>query len=366
MQLNIYQQKVVNATDQNILCLSQAASGKTHVLTARVERLLNQGVHPSYMVAFTFTNQAAAEMKKRLGNKCKGMFIGTIHSYANKICNINNIDMTEAINKEEFNQIIKKALIIPKHRYPPVQYLFVDEFQDVDELQYEFIQYIPAKNRFYVGDERQFIYGFRGASDKFIRDISVDPSFQKYYLTANYRNPPNIMDFANSFLQTMNTISPSGLPVVFDNGIIEQEENFYELLEDIEWEKEKLGNWSILCRTNSELERAEDYIKEKKLPHVLVRRGDLDLEGLENILNEDNVKLMTIHSAKGLEFPNVIVTGAKTFNQEERRISYVAATRAKESLYWCPMIKKRLPNQPPPKEFNITKSKCNSNCIIEF
>lgn len=48
---------------------------------------------------------------------------------------------------------------------------------------------------------------------------------------------------------------------------------------------------------------------------------------------------MTIHSAKGLEFPYVVTIGAKVFNQEERRICYVAATRAMKSLYWCPTIR---------------------------
>jgi superfamily I DNA/RNA helicase len=52
------------------------------------------------------------------------------------------------------------------------------------------------------------------------------------------------------------------------------------------------------------------------------------------------VKVMTIHTAKGLESPNVIVIGAKTYCAEERRIAYVAATRAETNLYWCPAIKK--------------------------
>jgi DNA helicase-2/ATP-dependent DNA helicase PcrA len=58
-----------------------------------------------------------------------------------------------------------------------------------------------------------------------------------------------------------------------------------------------------------------------------------------DLLNQNKVKIMTIHSAKGLEFPHVVVVGAKSFNQEERRISYVAATRAMESLYWCGTIR---------------------------
>ena len=58
----------------------------TRTLIGRIEHLLDIGVPPGLIVAFT--NQAAEEMRKRLGSKCKGMFIGTLHSYANKICNL--------------------------------------------------------------------------------------------------------------------------------------------------------------------------------------------------------------------------------------------------------------------------------------
>lgn len=41
-----------------------------------------------------------------------------------------------------------------------------------------------------------------------------------------------------------------------------------------------------------------------------------------------------------MESPNVIVVGALTYNKEERRIAYVAATRAETNLWWCPALKK--------------------------
>ena len=51
-------------------------------------------------------------------------------------------------------------------------------------------------------------------------------------------------------------------------------------------------------------------------------------------LNNNTVKVMTIHASKGLEAKNVIVVGAKFYSDEEKRISYVAATRAKHNLVW--------------------------------
>lgn len=338
MDFNVRQQNIINASDANILCLAAAASGKTRTLVARIERLLNEGVSPSLIVAFTFTNQAAEEMRKRLGDKCKGMFIGTIHSYANKICNIVNIGTSDLIAQERFDKIIEKALTVPVHKYPEVNYLFVDEFQDTDPLQYRFIEKIPTKNRFYVGDERQFIYSFRGASDQFIREIASDDNFKNYYLVENYRNPPNIIRFAGDFLNSMPKISPAPIATITKSGFLD-ECSFRDAAEEITWNADNLTGWAVLCRRNSEVEEAQKYLDSIEIPNVIVKRGDLDLEQMGDLLNENRVKIMTIHAAKGLEFPHVIVIGAVTFNQEERRIAYVAATRAMESLYWCPTIR---------------------------
>ena len=48
--------------------------------------------------------------------------------------------------------------------------------------------------------------------------------------------------------------------------------------------------------------------------------------------------MLTIHSAKGLEAPKVILCGARIYNEEERKIAYVGATRAEQALYICPAV----------------------------
>ena len=315
----------------------------TRTLIGRIEHLLDLEVPPGLIVAFTFTNQAAEEMRKRLGDRCRGMFIGTLHSYANKICNIAGIGTSQDIALEKFDEILKKANKVPLKYFPEVDYLFVDEFQDTDSLQYKFIERVPAKYRFYVGDERQFIYSFRGASDQFIRELAEDDQFKKYYLVENYRNPPNFIRFADDFLNSMPKISPPSIPTKTKEGFLDDSCSFGEAVEEMSWTDNWVG-WVILCRTNSEVEAAEQYLNGNnpskiKIPNVIVKRGDLDLEAMGDLLGQNKVKIMTIHSAKGLEFPHVVVVGAKSFNQEERRISYVAATRAMESLYWCKTIR---------------------------
>jgi superfamily I DNA/RNA helicase len=100
------------------------------------------------------------------------------------------------------------------------------------------------------------------------------------------------------------------------------------------------GAWFIITRTNKEVDAVIDKLRKKEIPYVTFKRAELDLSQLEALMTSNAVKVMTIHTAKGLESPNVIVIGAKTYSAEERRIAYVAATRAETNLYWCPSIKK--------------------------
>ena len=83
-QLNDNQRKAVFTNKQKVLVMSGAGAGKTKVLTNRIAYLLSKGVEEHDIVAFTFTNKAAREMRMRL-NKILGRepdsFIGTFHSF---------------------------------------------------------------------------------------------------------------------------------------------------------------------------------------------------------------------------------------------------------------------------------------------
>ncbi|MBN1549080.1 UvrD-helicase domain-containing protein [Candidatus Babeliales bacterium] len=85
-QLNQAQQKAVNHTKGSLLVTAGAGSGKTRIITARIVNLImNEHIHPTAIVALTFTNKAAREMQERITNflgKLPFMpFIGTFHSY---------------------------------------------------------------------------------------------------------------------------------------------------------------------------------------------------------------------------------------------------------------------------------------------
>ena len=84
--LNIEQKKALEITDGPILILAGAGSGKTRVLTSKIAHLvLDCDIDPSSILAITFTNKAAKEMKNRvynyLGNKAYSIWISTFHSF---------------------------------------------------------------------------------------------------------------------------------------------------------------------------------------------------------------------------------------------------------------------------------------------
>jgi len=87
--LNSEQRKAAEATSGAVLILAGAGSGKTRTLTYRIANLINEGVSPYNILALTFTNKAAAEMKERIisliGDSAQYMWIGTFHSICVRI-----------------------------------------------------------------------------------------------------------------------------------------------------------------------------------------------------------------------------------------------------------------------------------------
>lgn len=324
----------VDSPNHLFLMKDYVVTHNTAVLAERTKRLLSEGVDPKDLILFTFTKNAANEMIDRVGSICKGAYIGTIHGYANYICQINNIDTSDAISTGNFDIILRRAVQIDPENYVPVKHILVDECQDLTPLEFQFIEMIPTENIFYFGDFRQMIYGFKGVKPDRLLNMCRNVEYTIYKLCDNYRNPPNIIKFAESFVQTLECHSPNAIPVLTRNGILETNVIFDDVVEIMKAEKDYV-NWTVLTRTNEEVKWLMKQLDRAGIPNITFKKDKLESDEISDLMTSDVVKVLTCHTVKGMSIPKVVAYGFRPFNQEEQRICYVAATRAIQALYWC-------------------------------
>ena len=340
VELTKQQRAIVEARENKIIVIASAAAGKTRCITERVRWLLNQGVPASEIVAITFTNAAAGEISERLGNP-SGLFIGTIHSLANTFLRMGGIDTSKILNDEKFDELFK---LIKKNQHciPHISHLIVDESQDSNAQQFEFLlDMINPDNYMLMGDHRQSIYRFADAKPDILIDLAKQPEVTVYELTENYRNAPEILEYAQSLILPLgydykdkskamrkNTVGRVVLVDYSSKGIAATIKKY------VEDGKALWSDWFVLTRTNAELADILEALEKNKIPCDTFRKASLDNKGLNEKMKENTVKVLTVHTAKGLEAKNVIVIGTNYRNVEERCLCYVAATRAKDLLVW--------------------------------
>ena len=111
----------------------------------------------------------------------------------------------------DYNDLIKFTLFIFKERedirqkwQQRLEYIMIDEFQDIDSLQHELMEALCAwhKNLFVVGDPDQTIYTWRGADGRYLMDFDQKfPGTQTIMMMENYRSTPEILAAANSLIE---------------------------------------------------------------------------------------------------------------------------------------------------------------------
>ena len=425
MKLDDKQVEIVTSSARNIIVSAGAGSGKTRALTERIKYLLNSGVSPENIVAITFTNKAADEMKARLYDvpNIGSVFRGTIPSLANRIYKNSGIpDSILTQDKEidiikslilkyakfvtpdnymkyidikrdielgilgeevleqafqpstihEIDVFYGKSLESESEEYPEnlytvcrrlnvltfddllkecseyfeniggrLEYLLVDELQDIGYTEYNFLRSLHAENNFFVGDDWQSIYKFKGGDVRIFIKLMRDPEWATYYMINNYRNARSILDVASKVIHQADSIIDKDIvPIREDYGevTIDSRYKFTEYLQKIR-ESESYKDWFILVRNNKDIVELSSVLFSQGIPFITFKQGEGAPADVDIKLQLDSVKLLTVHTAKGLESKNVILYGNFPLvqpnylrNSDERKVMYVGLTRAQDKL----------------------------------
>ena len=129
--LNEEQRAAVLYTEGPALVIAGAGSGKTRVLTYKIAHLMNEGYAPWNILALTFTNKAAAEMKNRIsrfvGDRARGLWMGTFHSIFSRILRMeaesigftHNFTIYDASDSKSLLKSIIKEMQLDDKTYKP-------------------------------------------------------------------------------------------------------------------------------------------------------------------------------------------------------------------------------------------------------
>ncbi|MFC1882824.1 ATP-dependent helicase, partial [Thermodesulfobacteriota bacterium] len=463
---NPVQEKAVEASKhKNQLIVAGPGSGKTRVIVHRIAYLVNvQRVRPMHIIAVAFNRSAVTQLKQRIkeiiGTDGSWVRVQTYHSLAMSITGRSFAGKTNINEKSKvFENILEEAFKILEEESEAdygisewrdrilsgLKYILVDEYQDINDLEYRFLSLLSGRNEkesgkkpclLAVGDDDQNIYSWQGANVKFIRRFQKDYNAEIVYMTGNYRSTVPIIEASNCLI-AKNRDRMKQDPIVCAGpknrqGSVEEKVTVIRTPDQIGMLKSALekaadlleknmvlspGEICILCRTNKELDVMQIMarhmgipvkgIRSRKQPISATREFQILIETLkicrnqiikgvtlrtlvndlieqsgfsenniwleifktllENYLAEvmdmrlpignfidyiydssrdirqlhqldkNRIFLSTIHVAKGLEFPVVIIAGQPVISkdgEDERRLFYVAMTRAMDRLYF--------------------------------
>ncbi|MCK9517035.1 MAG: RecQ family ATP-dependent DNA helicase [Ottowia sp.] len=464
---------VTQPSTGNHLVLAGPGSGKTRVIVHRIAYLLRVlRVSPGRIIALAYNRGAAIQLRQRLlalaGGDARGVLVMTYHAMALRLTGTSLAGAERAATPIDFKQMLQDAIDLLEGSSPALldaddirdrllqgyEYIFVDEYQDVDAQQYALVSALAGRRRtdadtrlsiMAVGDDDQNIYSFKGANIAFIRRFQADYAGQLSYLVENFRSTQNIISAANHVIQRGSDRMKVDHPIRINAGRKDgppggqwasldpdshgavrlitspADPNLQAQLVHAEIQRirrlapaVKLSEIAVLCRTHAPLEKMRAICDIAGLPCELtgpeaakgqislmrtregwalaqaLRRRQLRmvrlaalrrhltrqqraqpantaLQDLQDILEDiaatlqadtipaaealdlfyeaasdlrrdgrcNAIRLMTAHAAKGLEFDHVIVMDCADWRwdqEDERRLLYVAMTRARQTL----------------------------------
>ncbi len=328
----------------------------------------------SFIDLFKGKGYGASDFKK-IKAKCTHEFEtreGNYYTDENYLRNMSFIQLVEPVYRFyesylhrnhliDFNDMINKAieLIETEGIASNFKYIFVDEYQDMSYKNFQFIKTLKQACNAHlvvVGDDWQSIYGFRDSDISLFNDFcDYFPDANRVFIEKTYRNPQELIDIAGNFIMKNDSQFKKSLKsdksienpvkIVYDD----DPDSIYNLINNLSKDSERVF---ILGRHNGDI---DEFIFDTDL----VKKSKKEYKQITNDYGTiDNVEYRTVHKAKGLEADYVVLINV--FNQqigfpnklyppyfmnlmhdwdydkkleEERRLFYVAITRAKKGVY---------------------------------
>ena len=370
--LNERQKEAVLHTEGPLLIMAGAGSGKTRVVTHKIAHLIaEKGVSPYEILAITFTNKAANEMKERVAKlidvDVDTMWMGTFHSICVRMLRrdierigydksftiydrddqktlvkecMKELNLDKEVYKEnsmlaiiseqknflvkpdeyinlnygsfyernagevyalyekklkfynalDFDDLLIKGVELLRNN-PAIlrqyqsrfRYIFVDEYQDTNKIQYLFVKLLSAghNNICVVGDSDQAIYSWRHADISNILDFEKDfPGARVILLEQNYRSTDAILNTANEVIannsnrkdKNLWTVKKGGSPVTHIELEYSEEEAQYVAtrIQQLVYRGMSLNEVAILYRTNVQSRPFEEAFMAEEIPYKVV------------------------------------------------------------------------------------------------
>ena len=334
-----------------------AGSGKTMILGFRAMQLARATSRP--ILVLCYNKVLAARLEQLLGERglADKVQVYNFHRWCRRMLTSYHVELPPK-GEHFFEAMVERVIAgVDKGQIPRFQYgaVLVDEGHDFDPDWYKLIVQMidPATNSLLVlYDDAQNIYGKPNRRRISWKSLGVQAQGRTTILKLNYRNTLETLAVARAFASEL--LAPradddDGVPLIAPESagrrgplpeLIRTDSapaQLDALIAQLRDEHAHGRAWSamaVIYRANWEGEKLHEALGRLDIPSSLADdRGKQALFAVK-----DSVKLMTMHSCKGLEFPFVIIPGLGSLPREgqteadEARLLYVAMTRATERL----------------------------------
>lgn len=336
-----------------------AGSGKTMILGFRCVQLAAGLKKPILVLCYNITLRARLETLLRERGLSERVHVRHIHGWCADM--LSTYQLRRRYAQGNFDAVIEQVIEeVEKGNIPREQYgaVMVDEGHDFKPEWYQLIVQMVDKNTnslLVLYDDAQSIYGDKARRKFSWKSVGIEASGRTTILRVNYRNTFEVMSVARCFADDVLKAQDSeedGIPVITPESFgrrgtmpvliqaqsrCDEERKLVQALRDTYQDGHSWSDMAVLCSFVAQCSEVGRLLEKAGIPC----RVASDAQSKATLFTDDAVRITTMHSSKGLEFPIVLIPSLEKLregNDEETtarqvKILYVAMTRATQKLW---------------------------------